>query len=363
MTSASKFIDCLIPISVCNLKCPYYFVEQRSTNCNENNRFQHSPEEVGQALSSKRLGGICHFNISAEGETLLDPNIVQILYNLLHQGHYIMVVTNGTITKRFEEISEFPSEYLNRLGFKFSFHYLQLIDNNLMDTFFYNIHLMENSKVSISVELTPHDELVPYIEDIKRKCIDEVGAKCHVTVARNEKLKDMPLLTKYKRNEYMKIWNSFDSELFRFKMRTFGVRRTEYCYAGKWAGFVNIGTGAFSPCHGREVIQNIYNDLSKPIKFVAIGKKCRPLHCINSHAWLTFGLISNMIDEPPHYDKVRDRTREDGSHWLQDDMKTVMHTKLITTNEVSSNLYKLYDRLRYFYLVNNYKIKRKHIPD
>lgn len=64
-----------------------------------------------------------------------------------------------------------------------------------------------------------------------------------------------------------------------------------------------------------------------------------------------------MIDEPPYYDEVRDRTRKDGSHWLQDDMKAVMHTKLITTNEVSSNLYKLYDRLRYFYMVNNYKIK------
>ena len=355
----NKFIDCLIPIDHCNLKCEYCFVEQRPMNQQNARNEKYSPEFIGLALSKNRLGGVCHFNISAEGETLIAPDIVSVLYQILAQGHYVMVVTNGTISKRFKEIIKLPKEYLSRLGFKFSFHYLELIRNNILETFIDNVHLMDSNGVSTTIELMPHDELVPHIKDIKNICEAKFGALCHVSVGRNEELRSMPLLTKYSRAEYSDIWSEFDSDLFRFKLSTFNVKRTEYCYAGKWSGFVNLGTGEFMPCHGGEITQNIYEDVNKPIKFIAIGRKCLTPHCINSHAWLTCGLIPGMDGAPPYYDQVRDRKRKDGRSWLNEGMKINMRAKMYEENMISSMAEQYSDRLWYFYLTKLGKVKRR----
>ena len=77
------------------------------------------------ALQRKTWGGV-PFNLCGGGETLLPPQMTDILYELLAQGHYLAVVTNGTVTKRFEEICDFPEEFRKRLLFKFSFHYTEL---------------------------------------------------------------------------------------------------------------------------------------------------------------------------------------------------------------------------------------------
>ena len=47
-----------------------------------------------------------------------------------------MVVTNATVSKRFEELAKLPKELLSHLFFKFSYHYLELKQRNLLDKFF-----------------------------------------------------------------------------------------------------------------------------------------------------------------------------------------------------------------------------------
>ena len=54
-----------------------------------------------KALSKERLGGICLINFCGGGETLLPPEIVKYIRVLLEEGHYIMIVTNATVSKRF----------------------------------------------------------------------------------------------------------------------------------------------------------------------------------------------------------------------------------------------------------------------
>ena len=63
------------------------------------------------------------FNICATGETLIPNEVVEYTRAILAQGHYVMIVTNGLLKKRFEEFSEFPESYRKRLFFKISFHY------------------------------------------------------------------------------------------------------------------------------------------------------------------------------------------------------------------------------------------------
>ena len=55
--------------------------------------------------------------------------------------------------------------------------------------------------------------------------MERVGALCHVTVARDEKKAEFPILTKYSREEYKKIWGSFHSDLFDFKNFCFSEKK------------------------------------------------------------------------------------------------------------------------------------------
>ena len=66
----------------------------------------------------------------------------------MEEGHYVMLVTNGSITPRFNEIAQFSKENFKRLFFKFSFHYLELKRLNLMEVFFDNIKKIKDAKKS-----------------------------------------------------------------------------------------------------------------------------------------------------------------------------------------------------------------------
>lgn len=330
MDKIKRFIDIAVPVQTCNLRCPYCYIAQEDKFLAALPYFMYDAKTMGKALSKERLGGVCHFNLCGGGETLLPPQMTDILYELLAQGHYLAVVTNGTVTKRFEEICSFPEEFRKRLLFKFSFHYTELLRLNKFDVFWDNVHRMKNAGCSFSVELTPNDETIPYIDDIKKMCMEQVGALCHITVARKETDPELPILTDLSREDYIKTWGSFDSDLFKFKMSTFNVKRKEFCYAGYWTATLNLGTGILRQCYCGKYIQNIFKDIDKPIKWQAIGTHCTEPHCHNSHVWLTLGDIPTL--DTPTYSSMRNRVCEDGSEWLQPEMKEFLSEKLKDNN-------------------------------
>lgn len=325
-----RFINLYVPVTTCNLKCPYCYITQEGKWKAELPKFNYSAEHIGKALSAERLGGICHINICGGGETLLPEEVVDITYELLKQGHYIMIVTNGTVSKRFDQFLNIPEKYRKQLGFKFSFHYLEFKRTNKLDDFVNNVRKVKEAGMSISVEMTPYDELIPYIDEIKEFCLEQFGAYCHVTVARKSSDPRLPILSDHTKEDYYKIWNTFDSELFRFKMSTFNVKRKEYCYAGCWSLWVNAGNGITTQCYASQYTQNIFEDISKPITFLAVGNKCSQPHCHNAHALLTLGVIPEMAT--PYYSEMRDRKVQDGS-WLNEEMKEFLSHKLVEENK------------------------------
>ena len=112
-----RFIDVYLPITVCNLKCSYCYITQQNLFNIPPQRLKYSPTQIGLALSKERLGGVCCFNICGGGETMLSPDFIDVVRAILEQGHFVMVVTNGTISKKIEELlSVFPEEFLERLG-------------------------------------------------------------------------------------------------------------------------------------------------------------------------------------------------------------------------------------------------------
>lgn len=334
MDEMKRFIDCYIPVTTCNLRCHFCYITQHRRFSDKLPTFAYDAKHIRKAMSVERLGGKCHLNFCGGGETLLPPEIIDITRELLEEGHYIMIVTNGTISKRFNEFISFPKELLVRLGFKFSFHFLELKKRKLLDRFFENVQKVRDAGCSFSVEVTPSDELIPYIDEIKEICLERIGAYCHVTVARNEATisDDKPILSQYKKEEYAKIWSVFDSSFFDFKMSVFGIKRKEFCYAGAWSGVLNMGSGDFTQCYYSYKSQNIFENIKEEINWQAIGKNCLQPHCYNAHAFMTLGLLPSV--DTPSYASLRNRVCKDGSEWLTPEMNTFLSNKLSDANEM-----------------------------
>lgn len=332
MDKISKFITCYIPVHACNFRCQYCYL---SHHINEDvygggvKKFAVTSQEFISFFSVDRLGGPSYFNLCAPGETMIHPELIELVCQITKAGHYADIVTNGTLSKKFDELIEkLDLNCRKHLFIKFSFHYLELLKKNKMQEFLDNVRKIKESGISYSIEVTPHDELVPYIEEIKRFSMEHFGAWPHITVARNEGTQEIALLTKYSREEYKKIWSVFDSALFDFKLSLFNVNRKEFCYAGLWSLSVDLESGIYRQCYDGDVLGKL-TDTEKPINFRAICK-CRQPHCFNGHAFLGCGVIPEV--NGPTYTQERNRIETNGSEWFSEEMKAFFSSKLEETN-------------------------------
>lgn len=338
------FIECTVPTRACNMKCDYCYVTQNKWWASKMPDMSLCVDNVKEAFRKTRLGGACMVNICAQGETMLPPQMIEIIKSILENGHYVMVVTNGTLKKRFEEVCSFPEELRKRLFFKFSFHYLELKKQNLFDTYLANINMIHEHGISYTVEITPDDEYVPFIPEIKEWCMTNLGALCHVTVPRDERVEGFPLMTGMTRSEFVNTWKDFDSDLFNFKESIFEVKRNEFCYAGKWSIALNLVTGEYKQCYKGKVLGNFYENMDKPLKYLAVGNNCKEGHCFNGHAFMGFGLIPEV--RTTSYADMRNRIRSDGEEWLNEDMKYFMDHPLQEANDEFSETEKIVANLK-----------------
>lgn len=336
-----RFIDCIVPVRTCNLRCHYCYITLCREFDKELPKFDYSAEHIGKALSKERIGGVCCINFCGGGETLLPPEMTQIIEEVLKQGHYVMVVTNGTVTKRFEEIVQIDKNLLKRLFFKFSFQFLELKRTNQLEKVFNNIKMVSDAGCSFSLEITPNDELIPYIDEVRNFSTKTVGAIPHVSVARDTTRKGLPILTNLSKQKYKEIWGSFNSKMFEFKLAMFNKKRREFCYAGSWSYFLDLGSGDLRQCYTGKVLQNIYEDINAPIIDKPVGYCCPEPHCYNSHAWLTFGDIPEL--DAPTYLDMRDRESSNDMVWCKEPIKTFFSQKLKDNNVE----YTFYEKISY----------------
>lgn len=328
-------------MSNCTLRCYYCYVTIHQTFGQSIPNMLYSPAFVRRALSKERLGGCCHLNFCANGETLLFPKLVEYVEQLLEEGHYISIVTNCTLSKHIAELTLLRPELKKHLFVKASYHYLELKEKGLLDTFFNNVCRLHDAGISLTLEITPNDGLIPFVEEAVELCHLRMGAAPHFTVARDERDKELPLLTSLTREEYRKVWGRFNSALFDFKESIFGRPIKKFCYAGEWFLCLDLLSGHLSQCYGTPGFQNIYDNPDEPINYNPIGKHCPRPHCFNGHALLTQGVVPG--EEGPTYAATRDRVMDDGSHWLYKDVKEFFSQKLYNNN-------KQYSFCRRFYI-------------
>lgn len=324
-TKPARFINCYVPTQGCNFKCSYCYIGQRKSFSNDFFKCQYPMNVMKRATSMERLGGKCIFNLCAGGETLLGEEIILVIEMLLENGHNVSIVTNGTISSAIDKILEFPYELRRDLYFKFSYHHLELEKRNLREVFFQNVKKIQNAKISFSIDITPCDELIPYIGEIRKifqKYMD--GAMPHISVARDTTSSELRILSKYSKDEYKKIWSVFDSEKFDYKIEEFLKLHHEYCHAGNWSFSLELSTGNCRICDGapepkKMNFYNLYENPDEKIPFVEIGCNCPTAHCYNCHALLTLGTIPEL--KTPTYAEMLDRTDEKGNHWLTEEMR------------------------------------------
>lgn len=357
MDKIKRIILFNIPMSICNFRCHYCYLSHRD-ECYQNKQpnLKFSPEYVAKALSKERLGGRAYINFCAEGETLLTKNIDKYIYELVKEGHYIEIVTNATITSVIDKILGWDKDLLKRITFKCSFHYLELLKKNLLDVYADNILKIWKAGCSANIEITPTDELIPHIDNIKNFSMDKFGALPHLSIARNDKTDNIDYLTNLSMDEYDKVWGQFESDFWMFKKSIFKQKRHEFCYAGDWLLQVDFETGNTNQCYRSRFTQNIFENINKPIEFRAIGKCLEP-HCYNGHAMLTLGCIPNFTEVK--YGDIRNRIKSDGSEWLQPELKQFFNSRLYENND-EYNRIKRY-RINSINMIKNISEKRKKI--
>lgn len=343
MDKIKRLVLGLIPNQKCNLKCDYCYIS-RLEAFTEPEEMKYSPEFIARSLSKKRLGGVSLINLTGNGETLIQPEICDLVKFLLQEGHYVEVVTNGTLRKRIVSLLDQPKELLTHLFFKLSFHYKELKRLNLLDTFFDNANMIHSLGASFTIELMAYDDIENDMEHIKKICKEKVGAICQATIGRDDRNKSS-LLSKHTHEEFKEIWSTLDSTMLNFKMEMLGKKRKEFCYAGAWSIFVNLYSGEAQPCYWQPYNQNIYEDLNKPIKFEPVGHHCSEPYCINAHSHLTWGLIPKL--QVPTYAEMRNRKMENGEEWLTRECKSFFESKLVESNTEYSKLHKVVYTLLY----------------
>lgn len=304
-------------LNVCNLSCKYCYVGHHNSKMNE---IPYSSEEIRRAFSYHRLGGSCLINICSDGETLIHPLMPQIIKVLLQERHYVMVVTNGTLTKRIKQCLEIEKELLERLFFKISFQYAELKKKNLIGLELENIELIKKSPCSFTLEYVIDMSKIDEIAEIKQLCERALGTVPHVAIPRDDRKHSRGILSKYSWENYQEIWKkiAYNSNFFEFKRQVFAKRFKGYCYAGERSLWIDMKTGYSYQCYGTPLLQN-FMDYKKPVKWLAVGNHCPESHCYNCHALMTIGVAPypESIKYKATYDEIRDRLCDDGSHWLK----------------------------------------------
>ena len=347
MYRIKRFFDCQVPVNNCNFECDYCTVGQwklvQGKGPEKYTPFKYPVEQMAAALTPERLGGICAFNLCGNGETFLHPQIMDFIELLLKEGHFVSIVSNGTVTSAIDHLCELDENLRSHIFIKFSFHYTELKKRNLLERYFANVQKAHNAGLSLTVELVASDGNVPYIEEIKKVCMDNLGVLCHLTDPRANTTDDIRHLTEMPMEEHLKVWSQFNSALFDYRQATWGQKRDkEFCYGGVWSFNLGLGNGRLKQCYrNSDTVQFIFDDIDEPIHFIPRGRFCSFPHCFNSHV---FDCLCGVIPEikSPYYIELRNRVLPDGTEWIKPAYKDIYSHRVCENNTSYTEEEKIY---------------------
>lgn len=315
--------SCDLGSCVCNLNCSYCYVDFWDPALKFNSHFYHSVEFMVKALSRKRLGARAFFNIVGQGETLLKKQFVDLAKGLLAEGHFLMVTTNGTVTEKIREILDFSDEAVERTTFHFSLHYNELKKKGMLDVFFSNYKLIRQRGGNVIVTFPGSDEYLPFIDEIRELCLKNTGVEPVVSVIQKEFEKGLgfPLGSKLSKEVYFDKWRIFGSKSQSLREMTY-EKIHEVCYAGIRSGWINLNTGELRSCSPGEPLDNIYDDITREIKFKDEAHMCPYEFCKLNNLFLSGRIIGGK--KLPTMYEVYCAKDENGQCTFNDEMREAL---------------------------------------
>ena len=322
----TKYLGINISENTCNLDCTYCYLQANPYRRFSNLRMKnpHIARFIRWRLSKDVLGGSCLIGITGSGETFFAEGLEEVCVELLKEGHYLHIVTNGILTTKIERLIKKAGKYSKNIIFKLSFHYMELIKRGIIGQFVSTVELIKNSPASYTIELMPHDELVPYIDDVIKFSREHFDALPQLTIARKSDT-DSKLLTNMTFSEYKQTYDIFDSEMFETRMRLY-PQKGKNCKAGEKSLFIDLYTGHINRCLFHEEIGNLYYDGIDNLHIPPVGNLCGLGYCFNCHVYATLGVVPNK--DVPTYATIRDRKMSNGKHWIKEDMRRFLDIKL-----------------------------------
>lgn len=298
----TKFFECLVPVTSCNLKCEYCYVIQEKRRYNEIKNLKYPVEWIAKALRKERLGGVCYFSLCGEGETLLPDYIIELTEQLLKSGHYVNITTNGTISHRITELIGLNPDLHNRLHISFSYHYDELVRTKNLYKFWDNVRRVKDNNISFVVQCNLCDSYIEKIDEIKSDCISNIGTLPQFVATRDESQPYYKILTS-DLNKYIMVGKSTGSDLFDFTIDNINKKRCDFCYAGAWSYRLLLESGDLKRCYAEPAFYNIFQDINEPIPQEPIGFNCKSDFCVNASHFLTLGIMPDVVT--PTYDELR----------------------------------------------------------
>lgn len=324
-----RFIEASVRGSACNMKCNYCYVAQRyDPDMKDIGFFKYPAETIGRALRKTRIGGTAYINICGEGETLLAKEMPEVIRNILEQGHFVNVYTNGTMTQRFDEILKIvPSELFSHLSFAFSFHYLELKRLKKFDIYFSNFSKMKQAGCSVVSNMVLDDKYLPYVEEIKEVTKANIGAYPQISFPKKHNDNSNWTALTEDEDKLKKIGEGFKSKYLDFTEKYFNYNRKQFCYAGKWSFTLELTTGDIARCYNYRPHQNIFEDTESEIKLFPIGNTCLCKAC-GGGLFLPQGVVPSL--HTPSYIEVKNREE---AHWYTPVYKQFLEQQLTSNNK------------------------------
>lgn len=317
-----RFIALDMHITACNLHCEYCYVPASKKNMASLPDYGRQIQSLGKAFSPEKLGGVSFIYLYANGEPLLHPESGRIISELLVLGHYVGVVSNLTHVPRVKELCAMPTEYSSKLVVLASLHYTELKKRGLLGAFFDHVRIIREHGASCIVRLCLAPQYLDVIEELRQRCLDELG--------------ELPVVTHYKDHQptpddieatLSALSAQFPCTLYKLQKQIVDVKRTEFCHAGEWSYAINFCTGDVRSCLMEPLSQNVYDGTGLPLKCNPVGRNCRAPWCTCGAHFLSWGVIEEF--NCPHY---ADMLSCHSQHTLSEIVRPIFSHKLSQDN-------------------------------